>query len=135
MSDQNNTKKKIRDRIQNEDNLLNSRTSIFLITNGLLLTAVGVSNNFIFQIILAILGALVTAFWWMYSWQNWEVIKALTIEIMKITDVDPVELIVQKELWHHGWRRPTDLISKCLPLLFFVTWIVIIGVKIIEVIL
>jgi len=68
MNNQNLSKEKIRNRIRYEDNLQNSRTSIFLVTNGLLLTAVGVSNNFVFKIVLTILGGLVTVFWWMCSW-------------------------------------------------------------------
>lgn len=112
-----------RQRIMREDDLLNTRTTVFLVTNGLLLTAVGISDEFLFRLILSILGTIVTILWLILSWQNWNVIKQLTIEYRKRHSENYIEGIVQKALFRYGWRRPTNLIALPIPIIFLMTWI------------
>lgn len=124
--------KKYRDRITREDDLLISRTTIFLVTNGLLLTAVSVANYPIIGILISILGLILTFFWFMCSWQNWKVIRNLTIKHLKENKKDRIEKIVQNSLFSHGWKRPTDLIAKPIPISFLVIWIAILSFFIIK---
>jgi len=116
---------KFRERIIREDDLLNSRTTVFLITNGLLLTTVGITGDELFRMLISVLGFLVTISWVIFSWQNWKVIKNLTIEYRKHYKSDYIEEIVQNSMFKPGWRRPTDLIAKVLPMVFLLTWIAV----------
>lgn len=50
-----------RERIVREDDLLDSRTTLFLVTNGLLLTAIGLSKDNPIQILISVLGCIVTS--------------------------------------------------------------------------
>jgi hypothetical protein len=114
-----------RQRIVHEDDLLNSRTIVFIATNGLLMTAVGVSDDFAFRLVISILGIIITISWMILSWQNWNVIRQLTIEYRKHYSENHIENIVQKAMLKPGWRRPTDLIAKPIPIMFLITWIVL----------
>ena len=72
-------REKIRSRIQIEDSLLNARTSIFLITNGLLLASLGAaSGSEPLKTFLTLLGLAISVPWAMCSWQSWKVIRRLT---------------------------------------------------------
>jgi hypothetical protein len=112
-----------RQRIMREDDLLHSRTMVFLVTNGLLMTAAGISGDFAFRLAISILGIMITISWMIVSWQNWNVIRQLTIEYRKHYPEHPIENIVQKALLKPGWRRPTNLIAKPIPIMFLITWI------------
>ena len=120
-----------RKRIMREDDLLNSRTTLFLVTSGLLLTAVGLSTNPFIGLLLTVLGILVTIAWSICSWQNWKVIKHLTIEYRECHKENYIENIVHGAMFKPGWKRPTDLIAKPLPYVFLVTWIVLLTINII----
>lgn len=121
---------KFRERIIREDDLLNSRTIVFLVTNGLLLTTVGIAGDELFRMLISILGLLVTISWLIFSWQNWRVIKNLTAEYRKHYKNDYIEKIVQNSMVKPGWKRPTDLIAKVLPAVFLLTWIAVLLVHI-----
>jgi len=118
-----------RQRIMREDDLFNTRTTVFLITNGLLMTAVGISDDFAIRLLISILGTIVTISWMIFSWQNWNVIRQLTIEYRKHHSENYIESIVQKALFKPGWKRPTDLIAKPLPIMFLITWIVLLLIQ------
>jgi hypothetical protein len=113
---------KVRQRIETEDELLNSRTTIFLGINGLWAAAVGIGNAPHLQIGITILGVLVSIMWLMCSWQSWQAIKALTRKHHQLAD-DPVEEIVSGALWSRR-LRPTNILAHWLPTLFLFIWIV-----------
>jgi hypothetical protein len=124
---------KIRKRIEYEDELFNSRTTIFLATNGLWAAAVGVSSVLPLQIGIGILGVLVSIMWVMCSWQSWKVIRALTRNRLKLLKDQieyqaeyQVEEIVQDALWRPGYR-PTNILAKWLPILFLSIWVIFLG--------
>jgi hypothetical protein len=121
-------KDNFRKRIEFEDELFNSRTTIFLGTNGLWAAAAGISGDFHLQIGIGILGILVTMMWLMCSWQSQRVIKELTVEYLKLlkSSNDPenrVEKTVQKALWSPR-LRPTNILAQWLPVLFLFVWTV-----------
>ena len=113
---------KYRERIVREDDLLNSRTVLFLVTNGLLLTAVGLGEDRLVRILICILGTIITIAWLMTSYQNWRVIAKLTASYRTHHASDHIEDIVQCALFKPGWKRPTDLIAKVIPRVFQIVW-------------
>ena len=123
----------VRKRIDAEDNLLNARTANFLVSNGLLITALGIANSPIggpdnngdlLGIVLTLLGLSVSIVWVLCSFQSWRVIRNLwsTIRPEERSDVDK---IVEKALFSPGWRRPTNLLALLLPVLFIGSWAVL----------
>jgi hypothetical protein len=118
--------KDFRERITREDDLFNTRTTVFLITNGLLLTSVGLSSlNGHIQLIISILGLIISIAWLICSLQTWKVIKNLNIEYIKHCKENYIEDIVQRAMFKSGWKRPTELIAKPLPVTFIIAWIVL----------
>ena len=118
----------LRKRIEFEDGLLNSRTTIFLVTNGFWMAVIGVGGNVtVLHVGIAILGLLVSFLWSASSWQSWKVIKALSITVSKLKPPSSIEEIVQNALFAHGWKRPTDIQGRWLPLIFVGTWIIVLG--------
>jgi hypothetical protein len=113
---------KFRKRIELEDELLNSRTTIFLATNGLWAAAVGISNDPYLMLGMGTLGILVSTMWLMCAWQSWRVIRALTIQHRKHSH-DEVDEVVGEALWCH-LCRPTNILAQWLPGLFLAAWIV-----------
>lgn len=114
-----------RKRIEFEDNLLVTRTGVFLVPNGLLVTAIGVGTTEPFKCMIALLGLMVTGIWLVCSLQSWKVIRALTIaHLGKADDGGGVEEVVQGVLAKPGILRPTDLLAKALPSLFLIAWLV-----------
>jgi hypothetical protein len=68
---ENNGKQELKDIIKNEDNNLHARTNLFLIVNGILFTAIGVSlrdQNTNFRIIVGIIGLFVSIFWFLCTY-------------------------------------------------------------------
>jgi hypothetical protein len=121
---------KYRERIVREDDLLNSRTVLFLVTNGLLLTAVGLGGDPLVRILICILGSIITIAWLMTSYQNWRVIWALTRSYRKHWASDHFEDIVQGALFKPGWKRPTALIAIAIPWVFQIVWICILALSV-----
>lgn len=121
-----------RQRIIREDDLFNTRTTVFLITNGLFITSVGISEHLAIRLLISILGIIVTISWMIFSWQNLNVIRQLTIEYRKCHPENYIENIVQKALFKPGWKRPTELIAKPLPIMFLVTWIILLFIQCLE---
>jgi hypothetical protein len=119
------TVKAFRKRMIREEDLLHSRSSVFLITSGLLLTAFSISDYTTIRFIISFLGIIMTIFWALCSWQNWRVIKMLTTEYLRQNHDDEIENMVRKVTPKPGWRRPTDLIAKVIPMTFLLTWIIL----------
>lgn len=118
----------LRQRIETEDELLNTRTTIFLATNGLWAASVGVSTAQTLQVGIALLGIAVTVLWMISSWQSYCVVRALTIRYLKELDAAPhtrkvIEDVVQGELRKWGHWRPSDIMAKWLPRSFLAIWL------------
>ena len=113
---------RFRKRIEIEDELLNSRTTIFLATNGLWAAAVGISDDPHLRLGIGTLGILVSTMWLMCAWQSWRVIRALTIQHL-VHSHDEVDEVVGEALWSHRCRL-TNILAQWLPGLFLAAWIV-----------
>ncbi len=121
-----------RHRIMREDDLFNTRTTVFLITNGLIMTAVGISGEVSIRLVLSILGTLITIAWLMCSFQSWKVIRKLTIKYRKHDPDNYIENIVQDEMFKRRWKRPTDLMAKPLAITFLITWLVLLVFQVLK---
>lgn len=119
-----------RERIAREDDLLNSRTTVFLVTNGLLLNAAGPSSGPLVGLLISVLGSTIAVAWLICSWQSWSVIKSLAVEYRRRHHNEAIEKAVQRALFKPGWRRPTDLIAKPLPAAFIITWSALLVIKV-----
>ncbi len=118
----------LRKRIVEEDTLLSSRTTIFLISNGFLLNALGVANNPSLKIIICLLGAVIAFIWAITSHQSWRVITALHEYYHELFPDDEInkkvfEVIKWKSTFGKTIFGPTELIALWLPLLILISWI------------
>jgi hypothetical protein len=111
-----------RKRITREDDLLNTRTGIFLVTNTLLMAASNISRTDL-RLPGFILGFFITIFWMMCSRQSLNVLKQLTIKYRRTYPSEQIENIVQNALPHKMWMRPTYILAVILPVMFIITWI------------
>lgn len=124
MVDENNILNRIQNRINAEDSLLHSRTTIFLLTNGLLLATLGIESYGRFRLVFCILGILVSVVWTLVGWQSWRIIREFHIE-REERFPDAIEVQVSKKaLPKHSLIRITDLLSRCLPWIFIIIWII-----------
>ena len=111
-----------RERIEHEDGLLNSRTGIFLVPAGLLITALSVATTEPLKTLICAVGFLTACIWWVCVWQSWLVIRSLTKAYLKEVADNPVEVVVKAALIGPGILRPTDLLARVLPAIFFLAW-------------
>ncbi len=112
-----------RARIVREDDLLNSRTTLFLVTSGLLLTAVGLSQDRIIPVLISSLGIIVIVSWIVVSHQNKKVVATLTASYRKNHGDDYIEALVQGALSKSHALRPNGIVAIVLPRVFLVIWI------------
>jgi hypothetical protein len=126
MTDEDSRRKELEERRNIEDQLLHSRTTIFLATNGLwMAVVVGVSKQLAMQLIIAFLGMIVSGLWCLVGHSSWKVMRALTTTMKKIPQSDDSpEKVVQKAIPHEpGKFRPTNILALWLPSLFFLGWL------------
>ena len=120
---------KLRRRIENEDALLNSRTTIFLATNGLWIAAVGFTADKQppgLDLVVRFLGLLVALLWKRCAWKSVSAIKELTKMYVSSCRDDAIDRAVRKAVGKPGLlNSPSDLIGRVLPSLFCVAWIVL----------
>jgi len=114
----------LRHRIEREDELLNARTGIFLVVNGLTAVAVGIDQRFASRLLVAIVSALINVLWLVCSLKSRQVLKALTVHLLKRFPEHPVERIVQTALGSSHCIRPTTILSIYLPGLVALGWLV-----------
>ena len=116
----------LRARIEKEDQLLNARTGIFLVTNGLtsVAAAIGIEQKPIGKILVATAIVTLDVLWLLCSLQSRKVLRALAIEILPPKCPEhPVEKVVQEALGNNHFIRPTTIIAVLLPLLAIAAWL------------
>jgi hypothetical protein len=117
----------LRERITREDGLLNSRTSIFLVLNGLAAVAatnLGKNTNHYCWLASA-LAVVVNLLWFYCSRQSLRVLAAVTRCYLKVASNEPVEKLVQQVLGSHHLWRPSAILGVCLPGLAVVSWLAV----------
>jgi hypothetical protein len=115
--------------IRQEDGYLADRTHIFLVASGLLFTAAGVSKDAVFQGIIACLGLIVSFSWFSCTYQSWKIVVYLHKKYSETYGDDEFHQAIQDMLWKTQWMRPTELLSIVLPLVFFLSWSVFLGLR------
>ena len=116
----------IRKRVEKEDTLFNSRSTIFLAINGIWLSAAGISSNSsIFQIILPASGIIISIFWYICSRQSISIIAGLNEKYLELEPDDELEDYINNRLSSNFSLRPTEIIGKWLPIIFMVVWIIL----------
>jgi hypothetical protein len=125
----------IRKRIEVEDGLLNTRTTVFLAVNALLGTAVGASHNPQLQKWTTGFAIALSILWFICSIQSWAVISQLTKYLMRVYgDVREEQMtskafvekkIVQTALKPFRLLRSTNILAWWLPWLFILAWTIL----------
>ena len=115
--------KLLRERWDKEDSLLISRTGIFLTTNSILFAALGFQEqNPGFQVVVAVIGLLLSILWLTTSWHTFNVIKKLYQLSKDDMPYDLIEIYRVKPILF----RPNTVFTKIIPLLIILGWIAII---------
>lgn len=112
----------LRHRIEREDDLLNARTNIFLVLNGLAAVAVGIDTGMSGRLIISIVSCLANILWLMCSIRSLQALKVFAEELAKQRPDHPIEKIVQKTLGKNHWLRPSPMLSLYLPFLVIGAW-------------
>ncbi len=121
MSTQDDELIRIQNRINAEDSLLNSRTTIFLLTNGFLLAILGVESYGLLRLAFCFLGIFVTGIWFLIGWQSYRILREFHKERANRFP-DSIEVSVSKK----ALFRPIQInnyLAFWLPLIFMATWI------------
>ncbi|MCK8515735.1 hypothetical protein M0534_05260 [Methylonatrum kenyense] len=121
-------KKSLRERITEEDTLLSSRTLAFLLANGFLIAALGISGVEFERKAIGILGISLTIIWFCIGWQVRRAITALHEIYHENFPDDEVNRAVFSRIF---WKRkllgtvlgPTELITAWLPLVVLLVWL------------
>lgn len=114
----------LRHRIEREDDLLNARTNIFLVLNGLTAVAVGIDSCMTIRLIISIVSWLANVLWLMSSIRSLQALKTLNHEIVTKIPDHPIEKIVQDAVGKNLWFRPSPILGLYLPILVTVAWMV-----------
>ena len=117
----------LRERINQENLLLNSRTTIFLATNGLWLAAMGWGGLGRLRALIVVVGLLISAVWFICGRQSRNVIAELTRLYLREFPDDPIEGVVRSALYRDGLLSPTDLLGWELPLVFIASWLILVA--------
>ena len=122
--------KAIRERTVEEDALLGSRTTAFLIGNGFVLTALGSSSEMAYAWVIAVFGFILSVVWILTTIQSYRVIQSLHKFRIDVDAQDSINnLVVSKTFWKAGYLStllgPTALIAIWLPLIVLALWIFI----------
>jgi hypothetical protein len=109
----------IRRRWDSEDNLLLSRTGIFLTANSILCAASQLQDNKTFQIGIAVISLTISFFWLTTSWHSFNIIATL---FRKAKDCFPEHETAIFRI-HPIFLRPNTVFGKYLPSVIVVAWI------------
>ena len=113
--------KLIRDRWDEEDKLLMSRTGTFLTTNSILCAALGFqAQNPVFQLGVAVIGLALSSLWLATTWHTVKVIKCLLLMSKDVMPYGLGEIPRIKPLI--PWLRPTTVFSRVIPSFIISVW-------------
>ncbi|MBN1304875.1 MAG: hypothetical protein JXA13_10610 [Anaerolineales bacterium] len=111
--------KLLRSRWDKEDDLLLTRTGIFLTTNSILLAASRFNENLPLQVGVASLGLLLSILWLTTSWHSARVIKQLFLASKDVMPKKVRNLYSVKPILF----RPTTVFAFIVPSLIILGWI------------
>jgi len=113
-----------RARIEHEDGLLNDRTNIYLVVNGILAAAAALTHANRIAVIIGIVSILANLLWLSTGIQTASVIRSLTANYIEKAD-DPVDKIVRESIkcWP-GMFRCTYILGIYMPALVLFGWLI-----------
>jgi len=112
-----------RSRVEYEDQLLNSRSSIFLVVNGLGAVAVGLAPAVAAKLAITIVVVLINLLWVICVYQSFRFIRALSMRYRDLVPEDPIETLREETLGPRYWIRPTNILGIYIPVLVLVSWL------------
>lgn len=113
----------LRRRVEYEDQLLNSRTSIVLTLNGLMAVAAALSLSGLARLAIAIVIILINLLWIVCALDAQHFIHSL-ISMVRDSDHPPIDERVRKEVQENRLRiGSTCFMSLIVPILLLVSWI------------
>lgn len=110
----------IRRRWDSEDNLLVSRTGVFLTVNSIFFAASQLQDNLTFKIGVTILSLVISFLWLTTSWHSFNVIARLYREAEKYMPEEAKCIYKIKPVF----VRPNTVFGKLLPIVLILAWIV-----------
>jgi hypothetical protein len=117
----------LRKRVEFEDQLLNSRTSIVLTLNGLMAVAVSMSGAFAARLVVAGVIIIVDLLWISCAVDAYRYIKALTAGL-RDSPAAPIDERMRQDLLSNRFRVGTTMfMSIIIPGLLLVGWAVVIS--------
>lgn len=121
-------KDELRERITQEDALLGTRTTSFLLGNGFLMAALGISEVSFEKAIIAALGVAIALIWLLVCWQSKRAITVLHQLYHQHFPDDPInKAVFSKLMWEKKFLGnlfgPTALIASWLPFIILTTWV------------
>ena len=117
---------KLRRRIEYEDGMLNTRTTIFLVATTVWLPAAGIGALAAVQSYIVSAGLVLSVVWAICGFHSWRVIAALTVIYIDECSGDEVDKEVRKRLPSRKAYRflsPTNLLALLLPGFFVICWV------------
>ena len=120
----------IRERTNQEDTLLGNRTTAFLLGNGFLMAAFGITGDTFEKHVMAALGVGISLIWLLVAWQSRQAITALHEIFLNHYPNDKINtLIFERILWKRKVVMtafgPTELMAFWLPGVVLAAWTVI----------
>jgi hypothetical protein len=119
----------LRKRVEYEDQLLNSRTSIVLALNGLMAVAASLTDACASRLAVAGVIIIVNLFWIPCAFEAYGYIKMLTIRLKDSTEI-PIDESMRQDFLANRFRiGTTRFMSIIIPGLLLVGWVVAIFLK------
>ncbi len=116
---------RLKQRIQREDDLVNQRTNLFLVINGVGAAAVGLGSTAGAKYLIVLVAVILNGFWLILSTQCLVIIFRLTKTLIDFgMEDDLAEQIVQKTLGRSLIFRPNAILNIYIPVVITVAWIV-----------
>lgn len=113
----------LRKRVEFEDQLLNSRTSIVLTLNGLIAVAVGLTLPPFVKLVISLIIIVINVLWIVCSLDAQHLIHSLTAKIQD-SDQIPIDERIRKHVRKNRFRiGSTKFMATIIPALLLFAWI------------
>ena len=121
-------KKELRERVTQEDALLGTRTIAFLLGNGFLMAALGISDVDFEKYSMGGLGVFISFIWLSIGWQTRQAITVLhNLYHKEFPDDEINKAVFSKIMWQKKIVGtifgPTELMTFWLPMVVLCTWL------------
>jgi hypothetical protein len=116
----------LRENIVHEDNMLTSRTTVFVLVTTVLYAALTISGSFKFRIFFGALGLATSLLWLFATFQSWKAITHLHEAYIARFD-DPIKAVIFTAIGWHSAFGPTEIIALWIPGVFVAAWLSVVA--------